>query len=818
MQPKKSYQPFLLALSLLVCVSLACRLGAASVKLPIQAAKAEVFASGLGQVYGLAFDEAGNLFATSTYQERGVVWKIAPDGAREIFAEPKDEGDVLSLSGMANHSLQLANLAVDEYGQVWVTSGLNGAGFVITPDGAATKFFVNTRISVMLDGRYPQGVAWDPHGHQLYLITSGPTGSFDYDHENFITTLNASAAAGAHAAEMIEVTDSGGRAVKAIPNTGISLAEENGNGLLVSPEGTLYFLGEKALYEVQADGSLEAVGETFSGQVLWGGAADNQGYFYVSSNTPAYDPQKDEAGEGTVWRLDSKGERIPYVEGLASPMGLAFYNGALYIADRADGRIVRVPAGEAGTSTQGKPAAQAPAASSNSKEDPLAANPAPARHPTATAAPAMKPADTATPKPTATPRPTATLQPTSTPETFDFTANWLHFGYDSLHSSYNPLEQSISLDNVAQLEPKWGLGCDQSSYSSIARSPAVYHSRLFVTGPANKLLALHARSGRDLWGFGQENSSWAPQPVVSESGVVLYLEGSGELYELYAIDAESGEQLWKAPVGFKIGYSETILPTVDEANGLVYVVENTFAPQEGKLYALDLATGEVVWYKSKATDNLSFTGDYALVDPAGKIIVAAELPGQYEGMYMEQVVRIDTTSRQVEVTYDLPPHDDYYSPYQAQDLVQCGDRLFVSYADNYNQGGKLLAAYDLAAPKILWQQEFPKISGALACNPDKNVLYVPTDPYLAAIDAATGTEMWKYMGLGAIYSPSIANGLVYFISDTNLYVLDEASGERVFRFPLGAQGKESSQVAIVDGIVYFSGNGGDCDLFALGLP
>lgn len=73
------------------------------------------------------------------------------------------------------------------------------------------------------------------------------------------------------------------------------------------------------------------------------------------------------------------------------------------------------------------------------------------------------------------------------------------------------------------------------------------------------------------------------------------------------------------------------------------------------------------------------------------------------------------------------------------------------------------------------------------------------------------------MGYGSIYTPSIANGIVYFISDSNMYAVNEATGQKLFSYALGYSGEESSQVAISDGMLYFSGNGGTCNLLALGL-
>lgn len=74
------------------------------------------------------------------------------------------------------------------------------------------------------------------------------------------------------------------------------------------------------------------------------------------------------------------------------------------------------------------------------------------------------------------------------------------------------------------------------------------------------------------------------------------------------------------------------------------------------------------------------------------------------------------------------------------------------------------------------------------------------------------------MGYGEIYNPSVANGIVYFLSDTNMYAINEDTGERLFSYPLGKKAHEGAQVAICEGMLYFSGNRGTCDLYALGLP
>ncbi len=397
---------------------------------------------------------------------------------------------------------------------------------------------------------------------------------------------------------------------------------------------------------------------------------------------------------------------------------------------------------------------------------------------------------------------------------FGGTGDWPHFGYDDAYTAYNPIEQTIAVTNVVDLRRKWGIGCNDGYFSVIFRSPAIYNGVLYTSGAGDRLRAYNARMGQKLWEFGQGNYGWAPQPVVSSDGVVFYMEGANPTY-LYAVNGQTGAQLWKAPIGFELGFSgaaEAVV-TVGEANGLVFVLEKPFSG-DGKLYALDKQTGTISWYMSDATDGTDFRGNYPLLG-GGKIYAAADVATASYPFHAEHPLRIDPTTQTVERTYDRPVPDNYYA---IEQVAMCNDRLIVNYDYQYD-ATKLIVAYDPISSTIAWQNSYSStITGKIACNTDLNRIYVPTDPYLYALDASDGSDVWSYLGYGEIYNPSVANGVVYFLSDNNMYAVDEASGHRLVSYPLGYEADETTQVAIAGGMLYFSGNGGTCDLFALALP
>lgn len=395
-------------------------------------------------------------------------------------------------------------------------------------------------------------------------------------------------------------------------------------------------------------------------------------------------------------------------------------------------------------------------------------------------------------------------------------ADWLHYGCDNQQTSWNPVEDTVGPLNVADLERVWGVGCDDSWYSVAFRSPAIYFGRVYYSSAGAGMSAFDAQTGELVWRASAGSSTWSPQPVVGEDGTVYLLDG-GYPCGLFAYDGVTGSQKWEAPIAFDMGIGDVAESrvTVDDARGVVYVIEEPFGMGEGKLFALSKASGEILWYKSEATDGYAFEGDYVVLD-GGKILVESQVEESY--LRLDKMLRIDATTHAVDRVFERPVSTDLAD---ISKFCLCGRSLAVVYCDRDDvfESEGALVVYDVDSGRVLWQKIFANgVTGHVACNPELGILYVPTEPYLYALSATTGSQVWRYAGYDAILSPSVANGVVYFLSDTNMYALDEQSGTRLFSFPLGEQAEESTQVAICDGQLYFSGNGGTCDLFVLGLP
>ena len=121
-------------------------------------------------------------------------------------------------------------------------------------------------------------------------------------------------------------------------------------------------------------------------------------------------------------------------------------------------------------------------------------------------------------------------------------------------------------------------------------SPAVENGRVFVgSRDDHKLYAFDAVTGKTLWTA--TTSDWVQTSPAVANGVVYIGNNSGNVY---AFNAATGSLVWQSAVapGFAFGSSPTV------ANGVVYIASALDASAthfDGKLYALDAATGQVLF-------------------------------------------------------------------------------------------------------------------------------------------------------------------------------------------------------------------------------
>jgi alcohol dehydrogenase (cytochrome c) len=123
-------------------------------------------------------------------------------------------------------------------------------------------------------------------------------------------------------------------------------------------------------------------------------------------------------------------------------------------------------------------------------------------------------------------------------------ANWLNYGRDYANQRFSPLTQ-IDAGNVGRLRPAW---IYQSGVSSTFQAtPIVADGVMYVSLPFNHVVALDAKSGRELWRYTHKRRTDKMCCGPANRGVAV---AYGKVYigtvdaRLIALDAASGKVAW----------------------------------------------------------------------------------------------------------------------------------------------------------------------------------------------------------------------------------------------------------------------------------
>lgn len=176
---------------------------------------------------------------------------------------------------------------------------------------------------------------------------------------------------------------------------------------------------------------------------------------------------------------------------------------------------------------------------------------------------------------------------------------WLSYGKSYKEQRYSPLK-AINHDTVGDLGLAWSFDTDFNR--GLEATPLVANGVMYVSGNWSVVYALDARSGELLWKYDPEvPREWAKMACcdVVNRGVALY---QGKIFvgtldaRLIALDAETGDKLWSTQTADIDKYPYTITGAPRAAKGLVFI-GNGGAEYgvRGFVAAYDVDTGEQVW-------------------------------------------------------------------------------------------------------------------------------------------------------------------------------------------------------------------------------
>jgi quinohemoprotein ethanol dehydrogenase len=183
---------------------------------------------------------------------------------------------------------------------------------------------------------------------------------------------------------------------------------------------------------------------------------------------------------------------------------------------------------------------------------------------------------------------------------------WLTYGLDPGEKRYSPLTQ-IDASNVAQLEPQWafeipGGNSNPPGGGNQEATLLISNGVLYGITTWSVVYAVDARTGMQLWKWDPEVNRPAVQTkiccgVVSR-GVALY---EGKVIapiidgRLVALDAASGKPVWEARVEYPQNqYTLTMAPRIAKGKVIIGASGSEY-PVRGFVDAFDASTGQRAW-------------------------------------------------------------------------------------------------------------------------------------------------------------------------------------------------------------------------------
>jgi outer membrane protein assembly factor BamB len=235
-------------------------------------------------------------------------------------------------------------------------------------------------------------------------------------------------------------------------------------------------------------------------------------------------------------------------------------------------------------------------------------------------------------------------------------------------------------------------------------------------------------------------------------------------HRFMAFDKKTGETMWVSAPGGRPYDTTYAAPIIVNINGTRLLIQGA---SDGVVYAIKAQTGEPVWKYE-----ISKRGINTGVAVYGTTAILTHSEENLDSSEMGMMVAVDATSKG-EIKKEQVKWSTFGWQGGFSSPVLDGDRLYQ--LDNSAN----LAAFDVNTGKQLWLKNLGTIQKASPVFADGK-LYVGTEngKFYILKPSATGCEILDEDQLGTaalpeaiIASAAVANGRIYFVSDSNLYCI-----------------------------------------------
>ncbi len=297
--------------------------------------------------------------------------------------------------------------------------------------------------------------------------------------------------------------------------------------------------------------------------------------------------------------------------------------------------------------------------------------------------------------------------------------------------------------------------------------------------------ALEPDTGKTIWelNLGEEGNARLSGGISSAYGKIYIGSENGKVF---AIDEESGEQLWAANVN-----GEVLADPVADSN-LIMVHTS-----RGMLIALSQDSGEERWTINTEVPNLTLRGDSTPVAVSGGVFwgtasgrLAAAIVDRGQ-LIWQQPIGTPQGATEIDRLVDV----------DASPIVLGGNLYIVGINGN-------LTSIDLRSGEASWKRKY---SSANDMASDGGRLFLITDKdHLVAVDARSGTELWTNDQLEhrLLTAPVIINRYIV-VGDAEGYLhwIDRSTGEFVAQQLVDDSGFAVGPISLDDGYLVVTRQG-----------
>ena len=308
---------------------------------------------------------------------------------------------------------------------------------------------------------------------------------------------------------------------------------------------------------------------------------------------------------------------------------------------------------------------------------------------------------------------------------------------------------------------------------------------MFSKGDDEFVVCLDATDGREIWRFRSDSTYYeyeggnGPRSTPTIDGDLLFaISAQGKLY---ALNAASGQEVWSHDLPRKFGskmprWGYSISPLVDGESLLVEIG----GKGEKSIVALNKNSGDVIW--SSHEDKLGYSSPIAItVDGVRQIIFltgtnlvsVSPTDGTIYWKYSWQTRGRLGFDVNAATPVFIPPDKVFISTGYGTGAAVLQLRAFVSPDDDRATTGQVKANRDAVRIEEIWKS--PIMENKLASSVlYENHLYGFDNSILKCIEVNTGEEKWKSRGFG-MGTVILADGHLILLSGQGKLGLAEAT-------------------------------------------